>query len=337
MKKFTILFPVIVIFLCFSSFIFCIMEKSLSSGALIQKYADEIDVLFMGVLGGLQELTKTKEAIELDWKVIQQSLNQFANELPGSYFLVLPDGSYYTSGLGLTDFNLIDSDYFIQLFEGETVKGFPAYGKLTGKKSACVAVPIFYNNEVIGALGALIFLDDLQPRLNNHFSFPENYTWFVLDYEGNTMLDKDKDYMFMNALTQGTESLKSAVEEILENKSGQVRYELGGGVRKAEYVRLENLPWWLVIASVHESEPGVSGESSLLLQRFINEFQKKVSSIIDSGEDTISANVRTLYSEKDIRKILRKVKNKNTSIVNSAFVNLQGEMKYFEPPDYKKC
>jgi len=74
-----------------------------------------------------------------------------------------------------------------------------------------MAVPIVRDNKVIGALGASVFLDELHARLNRDLALPPGYVWYVLDSGGNTMLHQDGDFIFMNALTQGSQSLREAL------------------------------------------------------------------------------------------------------------------------------
>jgi C4-dicarboxylate-specific signal transduction histidine kinase len=149
-----------------------------------------------------------------------------------------------------TGLNLSDRDYFESLLTGESVRGFLLQGRSSGKKSCMVAAPILLDSQVTGALGASIHLDDLQAELNLAFGLPEHYTWFILDSLGNTVLDSEPKFIFMNALTHGTTSMQQAVRTALKSESGEVRYEHGGIMRHAWYQKVPGMGWWMFLAEI---------------------------------------------------------------------------------------
>jgi hypothetical protein len=252
---------------------------------------------------------------------------------PGVYFYVLPDGNYYSIEQDFTNLNLSDRGYFQSLMAGKLIKGFPVLSRSTGKKSAVMAAPIIVNNKVTGALGVSIYLDELHSRLNEKFALPANYTWFVLDATGNTMLDKETDYIFMNALTQGTESLTKAITTMLKNKSGKMEYEIGGLVRRAQYQKLASLDWWMVIAEVQKGTVKPAPKSEITLKRFVPELQGKL--------DRIDAYMLKFMKDSNwdneaaIRKGLSSIFRELPEVVNAGYVDVKGVLRYIEPADYR--
>ncbi len=227
------------------------------SATTLNAAAHYLDSVFEGTLASLELVALTPEARGGDWKGIRQYLESLESRLPGTYFYVKPDGNYYSLALDYTDHNLLDRPYFASLFAGNPVRGYQIYGRSSGRKSALMAAPIMVDGGVNGALGAAIHLDDLHQKLNRDFALPENYTWFVLDSGGTTILDRDRDFIFMNALTQGSPSLQDAVKEALQNESGSVSYELGA-LRHAHYRKLPRMDWWIFLAQIQSMDAPAS-------------------------------------------------------------------------------
>lgn len=292
------------------------------------------DSFFVNTLGALELIASTPEAKNRDWNGIKRYLKQVEAGLPGVYFFVLPDGNYYSVTQDYTNLNLSDRAYFKSLFAGNQVKGFPIYSRSSGKKSALMAVPIVVDNKVIGALGVSIFLDDLHARLNRDFALPPGYTWFVLDSGGNTMLHKDGDFIFMNALTQGSKSLREAVSEALKSESGAMQYVLGD-VRRAHYRKLPGMGWWMVLAKTGGESVQAPPRLNLSLDRFVQDLQKRLDQIDGSLAKLIEKSKLNVEKESEIRKLLGSVINENPDIVDASFVDGKGILRQIEPSDYK--
>ena len=227
-----------------------------------------LDSVMMDTLASLELIASTPEAQKGDWKGVKRYLKQLETVRPGVYFYVLPDGNYYSIALDYTNLNLSNRGYFKSLFAGNPVMGFPIYSRSSGKKSALMAAPIVTDGKVTGALGASVFLDELHDKLNREFALPDEYTWFVLNSEGMMMLDNDSDFIFMNALKQGSESLHDAVSEALKNKSGPVQYALES-LRHGYYQKLPHMEWWMFLAKVEGAKPAPPPQLKLSLDRFV--------------------------------------------------------------------
>lgn len=301
---------------------------------MLNAAANYADSIFVNTLASLELIASTPEAKSKDWSGIKRYLKQVEAGLPGAYFFVLPDGNYYSVTLDYTNLNLSDRAYFKSLFAGKQVKGFPIYSRSSGKKSALMAVPIVVDNKVIGALGASIFLDDLHARLNREFALPTGYTWFVLDPGGNTMLHKDGDFIFMNALTQGSKSLRESVSEAMKSESGTMEYELGD-VRRAHYRKLSNMGWWMVLAKIEGETAQAPPQLNLSLDRFVQDLQQRLNQIDGSLATLIEKSKLNVEKEDEIRKLLGSIINENPDVVDVSFVDGKGILRQIEPSDYK--
>lgn len=296
--------------------------------------AHYLDSIVSNTQASLELIASTPEARNGDWEGIKPYLKQLEAGLPGVYFYVLPDGNYYSVALDYTKLNLSNRPYFKSLFAGNPVRGFPIYSRSSGKKSALVAVPIMTKGKVTGALGASIFLDELHARLNREFALPQHYTWFVVDSEGKVMLDDSFDFIFMNALTQGSKSLSQAVSEALKSESGTMQYELES-IRRGRYKKLPDMEWWMFLAKVEGEMTPPPPQLKLSLDRFVPDLQKRLDHIDGSLAALIKKSNVDVKKEQTIRKLLHAVLDENPDVVEASFVTTKGILRYIEPRDYK--
>lgn len=308
-----------------------------SAGAesmLLSTGAHYLETILNNTLTSLQLIATTPEAKNGDWPGIKRYLQQLAPALPGAYFYLLPDGNYYSLTMDYTNLNLSDRPYFQPLFGGNPVRGFPIFSRSTGKKSAFVAAPIMVDKNVTGALGVSVFLEELHTQLDRAFALPANYTWFVLDATGNTMLNHNSDLIFMNALRQGSPSLREGVAAALQRESGTIQYELGAH-RIAWYQKLPSLDWWLFIAEVQGEEPPPPPPLAHSLATFVPALQEILNRIDGSLNGLIEASRLPLYQESDLRKLLTGVLRDNPEVITASFIDAQGILRYMMPSDYR--
>ncbi len=298
--------------------------------AVVGAAASHIDTLGMDILSMLQIAAETPEAKNGNWPGIRPYLEKAAGRAPGVYFYVLPDGNYYSLDKNFTNLNLSSRGYFRTLFEGTPVKGYEVYSRSTGRKSAVMAAPITAGGKVVGALGASIFLDDLHSRLNAQLNLPEDYTWFVVNRDGVVILDSDEDFMFMNALTQGGDSLKRAILESLKGERGHIRYEIGGNVRDAEYRKLPSLEWWMILAKKEQSP----GKAQITLTDFVPKLQESLDAIDYKTRNLLSNAKLDWDHQGEIRKTLKSALEASSLIFEAVYVNEKGFIRYIEPPEY---
>ena len=295
--------------------------------------AHYVDTIFTNASASLKLVASTPEAKRGDWKGIKPYLEQISEKLPGVYSFILPNGDYYTLDKDFTNLNLSNREYFKPLFAGNPVKSFPIFSRSTGKKSIFIAEPIVVNGKVTGALGISIFLDALNAKLNKDFDLPLDYTWYVLNAKGNTILDKESDFIFMNPLTQGSDSLRKAVTEALKNDSGKMQYQLDRE-KHAYYQKLSNRDWWMFLAK-QEGKIQTPPKLKLTLERFVPELQNKLNQIDASmAKEMKQSNVK-VENESEIRKLLSAVFDANPTVVDAAYADKKGILRYIEPRDYK--
>jgi len=296
--------------------------------------ANYLDTLMMNTLASLELIASTPEAQNGDWKGIQRYLKQLKALTPGVYFYVLPDGNYYSVTLDYTNLNLSNRGYFKSLFAGNPVMGFPIYSRSSGKKSALMAAPILTDGKVTGALGASVFLDELHHKLNREFALPDKFTWFVLNSEGMMMLDNDSDFIFINALKQGSESLHDAVSKALKMESGPVQYELDS-LRHGYYQKLPHMEWWMFLAKIEGSKAMTPPQLKLSLDHFVPDLQSRLNSIDESLAALIEKSRVDVKKEGEIRRLLNALLDENSDIVEASFVDSKGVMRQVEPREYK--
>ncbi|NLN59725.1 MAG: hypothetical protein GX147_03265 [Deltaproteobacteria bacterium] len=294
-----------------------------------------LDNILSSTLTSLELIASTPEAKSGDWNGMKPYLARLAADVPGVYFFVLPDGNYYSVEKDFTNLNLSDRSYFKSLFAGNLIKGSPIYSRSSGKKSAVMAAPVCVDKRVTGGLGASIFLDDLHGRLNRQFTLPRSYTWFVLDSEGNTMLDKDTDFIFMNAVTQGSKSLGEAITSALKNEAGATEYEIGGVIHQAQYRKLPRMDWWMFLAKTEDEEMHIPPQLTLSLQRFVPDLQKSLNAIDHSLARLIEQSNVNTNDEGDIRKLLKSFIDDNQLVVETSFVDRAGFLRHIEPGEYR--
>ncbi len=310
-------------------------ETDIRAVQLASKAAQHLNGICTETLTKLQITASTPEAQNGDWKKIKPDLAELNAVTPGVYFYVQPDGNYYSVEKDFTNLNLRDRDYFLPLMYGNIIKGSPVYSRSTGKKSVVFAAPISTNGKVTGALGASVYLDELRIRMNDYLALPENTTWFVIDALGNTVLDKDPDFIFMNVLTQGTESLKEAMQTVLVGETGSINYEIGGTYRYAQYKKLASMDWWVVTAYKQGTLTKASPKLEMTLKHFTPELQKKLSNIDKFSRKFIAGKKSNWENEAAIRKSLDSIVAEFPDVVEATLVDVKGVLRYIEPKEYK--
>jgi hypothetical protein len=302
--------------------------------AALNAAAHYLDSILVNALGSLELVAATPEARAGDWNGIKPYLKQLESRLPAVNFFVLPDGNYYSAALDRTNLNLSDRPYFQPLFAGNKIKGFPIYSRSSGRKSALVAVPIVADQKVTGALGSSIFLDELNERMSRAIVLPSGYTWYVLNAEGNTMLHRDSDHIFLNALTQAGPSLAAAVAQAVKSEAGTIEYEMDGK-RLAQFQKLPSMDWWMFVAKIDAKKLQPPPQLTVSLDRFVPDLQRSLDEIDKFLADMIEKSKVNVASESEVRKLLADIFEANTSVVDAAFIDANGVMRYIAPRDYK--
>lgn len=300
--------------------------------AVVNAAAHYVDEIFARTLDALELVAATPEARAGDWDRIRSYLDKFEPRLAAIHFWLRPDGSYYTRGGGLMAANLSDRPYFEPLFAGEAVRGHAVRSRSTGRKVAVLAVPVIDDGKVVGAIGASVFLDALRERLNRELALPASHTWFVIDRNGDTLLDRDPEYILMNVFAQGSVSMRTAVRAALDADTGVAQYSLNGP-REAYYRRLPTMDWWMFLA--RQGNPGIDVPAShaQALEAVTEALQRQL--------DTIDAALRAAIDRhgpvapgEDLSALLDTVAGASAHVANAAFIDANGVLRQIAPPEY---
>jgi hypothetical protein len=145
----------------------------------------------------LEALAMTQEVQFGDWEEMAGLLAKVEqDQVLGTMWFVLPDGSYFTVEQGETGENLSDRAYFPGLMDGNEVLGDLVVSKSTGKKSLIAASPVISEGTVIGGLGASIFLDDLSNTLAEELALPDDMVFYATTQAGEVALHSDTQLIF---------------------------------------------------------------------------------------------------------------------------------------------
>jgi len=169
------------------------MDTSVGASALVALADSHIS----SYASALEALAITQEVQSGDWEEMVGLLARVEqDQVLGTVWFVLPDGSYYTVELGKTDANLSDRAYFPGLMAGNKVLGDLVVSKSTGKKSLIAASPVVRDGEVIGGLGVSIFLDDLSTTLAEELALPDDMVFYATTEAGEVALHSDTQVIF---------------------------------------------------------------------------------------------------------------------------------------------
>jgi hypothetical protein len=201
-------------------------------------------------------LSMTEEMKSADWERMRGIMRAYQDSgLPGIIWFVLPDGNYYTPEKGPVGKRLNERKYFPGLMSGRRMIGDLVFSRSTGKKSVIVTVPVMRDGEVVGGLGASVFLDDLSNRIDAAVSLPENLFFYAIAPDGTTTLHENAQLNFKDPRQQGIESLKLAADRMLSTPEGEVSYEFGGTSRHAIY-RTSSLMGWKFAVGIKTGDGG---------------------------------------------------------------------------------
>ena len=181
------------------------------------------------LVSSMQVLAMTDEIRTGSWEGMSGLLSRLEqDQIPAAVWFALPDGSYYTVDQGKAAGNLSDRSYFPKVMSGATAIGDLVVSKSTGKKVVIATVPVKNNGQVIGALGASVYLDDLSKILVSELELPDNMVLYAVNEQGNITLHSDSQWIMQKAADLGSKTFADAIEEMLLKKEGNVNYEFQG-------------------------------------------------------------------------------------------------------------
>ena len=142
----------------------------------------------------MEVLSVTQEVQSGNWEIMVSLLTKVdETQLPGVRWFALPDGSYYVAGMGKTDKNIADRDYFPKVMSGNKVVGKLLVSRSTGQKALIVVVPVIKEGEVIGALGTSIFLNDFSDILAEELKLSDDMVFYAVTPEKQIALHTNTD------------------------------------------------------------------------------------------------------------------------------------------------
>lgn len=288
------------------------------------------------VLHSLKVVSSTDEARSGQWEKMKGVLAEFKTDRikASAVWFMLPDGSYYIAGRGLTDQNLSDRPYYPRLMAGGEITGDLVISRSTGKRSAVVAVPIKRDGKIIGALGTSLDLEEISRMLDKEMGLPETMFFYALDQRGQTSLHRTSALLLAYPSDMGSRSLTKTVGEMLARPEGMVTYDFYG--ERTVVYRKSPLTGWVFAIGIVTGRPGPGAE----LPPVLSELGKGVTAELDKVDQDV-AKLAVKLSEKDFkaaetRKILGDLCRSYPYAVDCAIVDRDGKMVVVEPREYGK-
>jgi hypothetical protein len=214
--------------------------------SLLSAFVSYTDLRMRSVQQSLELLAATAEVKSGKWEAMK-GLLEVCQKSDGKLIVwyVLPDGTYYTVDKGLMDVKLSDRSYFADLMAGKKITGSLVVSKSTGQRSAVIAVPIEEGGKVVGAIGISLFLDRLSEDIGAALRLRPDVAFFALAPNGQTTLHTKTDRHFLDPRELGSETLKTAVNEMLSKEAGESTYFFDNVTKQVIY-RTSPLTQWKV-------------------------------------------------------------------------------------------
>ncbi len=269
------------------------------------------------------------------WPEIRPGLHTLCNAIPGAALYIEPDGNYYSVQHDYTGLNVSDREYFEPLFNGEEIHGSLIYSRSAGKQSVLMAVPVFEEDEVTGAVALSIFLDDFQQLISQSLNLSSDYLWYVIDEEAYTVLHPRKDFVFMNPLQQGSPSMQLALETITQKKEGYTSYVFAGRQTHILFRKLDFNDWRVVFGKIGEKvDDTYLPEAKDILQKISNSISEQLIRMDKNLYNTVTGFGAAFPPEHVARNAFRKLYQGNPYVISCALVDPDGKIVYIEPSDF---
>ena len=291
-----------------------------------------------GTLHGMKILSETEEVRSGDWHAMKGPLAKFSGSgiNAAAVWYARPDGHYYTVEKGLTDQNLSDRPYFPRLMAGTTVVGDLVISKSTGKRTAILAVPIWKDGKISGALGVSLSSDKMSRMLQEKMALPGDMVFYALDAQGKSSLHKESNLLFTFPSDIGSKTLKDAAREMLSRQEGVVRYEFHGK-KIVVYKRSQLTGWVFAIGFVESPATGAAGNA---MPPIISELEKELSLKLNKIDAELAVAAKGLSKTgmrgPEARKILQNLCRTAPSAVDCSTIDSAGAMLIIEPEEYRK-
>jgi hypothetical protein len=269
------------------------------------------------------------------WPEIKTGLQTLSEAIPGAALYIEPDGGYYNAEKGYTGLNLSDRDYFRPLFAGREIHGALIHSRSTGKNSVLIAVPVFENDEVTGAVALSIFLDDFQELISESLNLPSDYLWYVLNEHGNTVLHPRSDFVFMNPKEQGGPSMLQAVQTITTEEEGYTSYYFAGRKTHILFKKIPFNNWRIVLGKIGEKQADEHmPEAYEILEELKTAIITHLKKIDESADVFVSSLNGRFPPEHIARSGFKRIYENNQFVVSCSLIDAEGTIIYSEPPDF---
>lgn len=291
-----------------------------------------------GTLRGMKYLTETEAVRSGDWNAMKGPLVEFSRSgiNAAAVWYARPDGHYFTVEKNLTDQSLSDRPYFPRLMAGASVVGDLVISKSTGKRTAILALPIWKNGKVSGALGVSLSLDKMSWMLQEKMALPGDMVFYALDAHGQSSLHKDSNLLFTFPSDIGSKTLKDAAREMLSHQEGVARYEFHGE-KIIVYKRSQLTGWVFAIGYVASPDSGAAGNA---LQPILSELQEDLSLKLKKVDADLTVAAQGLSRSgmrgPAARKILSDLCRNTPYAIDCATIDNAGTMLQLEPEEYRK-
>jgi hypothetical protein len=224
--------------------------------ALLAAVGSLADAHLLQTRQALEILARTEEVQSGQWQRMERLVRaSVPPTLPQVLWFAQPDGTYFASAGDVAAQKLSDRAYFPKLMVGETVCGELVVSKSTGQKSVIIAVPVKKDGQVMGGLGASIFVDDLSRLLNERLKLPPGSLFYALTPDGLTAFHIDPTRDFVDPRQLRNPALSDAVETILSQPAGEVTYEFNGSPRRVVFNTSALTGWRVVFGRIVRKVP----------------------------------------------------------------------------------
>lgn len=198
----------------------------------------------------LKLLSTRKEVIAGDWAKIKPLLSKLpTGNVQALTWFSDPSGAYRTVEHDRVTMDLRSRPYFQHLLQGRTVIGELVISKSTGRNVAVVAVPVFNQKRVVGALGCSVYLDDLSKRIKEEMALPPNMIFYSFDATPLFAIDWDQAYILKQPKELGGE-IERVLREMLKKDEGAMSYNFRGKTRNVLFKKSPITKWWYVVGVV---------------------------------------------------------------------------------------
>ena len=106
-------------------------------------------------------------------------------------------------------------------------------------------------------------------------------------------------------------------------------------VRRGYFQKLSNIDWWMFLVKIEGAPIAPPPQLKLSLERFVPALQKNLDQMDRSLARLIETHSINVDKESEVRGLLRDILEENLLVVETAFVDTKGVLRYIEPAEYR--